>query len=140
MKVRMSIVSWEMERWGKRLKVKQACLIVLRSNDRFRKKGVWRNKGRIKVAYRKRKKKITEQFGSKMNGYLLENEELVWKKVIKIKKENKGKFHKIMNRDNSSLTDEMNIRRVWRILLKLLNIVSNKEVILNVCWFGICNR
>ena len=69
-----------------------------------------------------------------MCGNLQGNRKLFWKEARKIKNENKGNLFRIMNSDGAFVTDEMDVKGVWREHFENLhNIGSNEEVIVNVC-------
>src|SRR5678815_963144 len=76
-----------------------------------------------------------------MNGDLQGNRKLFWKEARKVKNENKGNLLRIMNRDAAFVTDEMNVRGVWKEHFEnLYNIDSNEEEIVNVCGFDGARR
>src|SRR5678816_3363944 len=76
-----------------------------------------------------------------MNGDLQGNRKLFWKEARKVKNENKGNLLRIMKRDGAFVTDEMDVRGVWREHFENLhNIGRNEEVRVNVCGFDGARR
>src|SRR5678816_1599067 len=74
-----------------------------------------------------------------MNGDLEGNRKLFWKEARKVKNENKGNLLRIMNRDGAFVTDEVDVRGVWKEHFEnLYNNGSNEEV--NVCRFDGARR
>ena len=81
------------------------------------------------------------KFGRRMNGDLHGNRNLFWKEARKVKNVNKGNLLRIMKRDGAFVTDEMDVRRVWKKHFEnVYNIGSNEEVIVNVCGFDGAKR
>ena len=61
-----------------------------------------------------RKREVNEQFGKKMNEDIHGNKKLFWKEVRKVGKERNGNLLNIMNRNRRLVTEEWEVRRLWR--------------------------
>src|SRR5678816_1679135 len=124
---------------------KEAWLNVLKANDEVSKERCLEfykeEKRNTKRCIRRRKQEVNEQFGRRMNEDIQGNRKLFWKEARKVKNENKGNLLRIMNRDGAFVTDEMDVRGVWKEHFENLhNINSNDEVIVNVCGFDGARR
>jgi hypothetical protein len=119
---------------------KEAWLKVLQAKDEILKERYMEEykeeRRKTKKCINKRKKEVNEQFGRKMNGDVQGNRKLFWKEVKKIKKDNKVNLQKIMDRNGTFVTDDLDVRRVWREHFESLhNVGGSDEVIVNVCGF-----
>src|SRR5678816_1162189 len=97
---------------------KEAWLNVLKANDEVSKERCLElykeEKRNTKRCIRRRKEEVNEQFERRMNGDLQGNRKLFWKKARKVKNENKGNLLRIMNRDDAFVTNEMDVRGMWK--------------------------
>src|SRR5678815_1288391 len=124
---------------------KEAWLNVLKANDEVSKERCLElykeEKRNTKRCIRRRKQEVNEQFGRRMNEDIQGNRKLFWKEARKVKNENKGNLLRIMNRDGAFVTDEMDVRGVWKEHFENLhNFGSNEEVIVNVSGFDGARR
>src|SRR5678815_67152 len=117
---------------------KESWLNVLKANDEVSRERCLElykeEKRNTKRCICRRKEEVNKQFGRRMNGDIQGNRKLFWKEARKVKNENKGNLLRIMNRDGVFVTDEIDVRGVWKEHFEnLYNIGSNKEVIVTVC-------
>ena len=134
MNVKSELWSEEVKQAVERKKV--AFLNVLKANDVISKErcmDVYREeRKKTKRCISMRKREVNEQFGKKMNEDIHGNKKLFWKEVRKVGKERNGNFSNIMNRNGTLVTEESEVRGVWREYFENLHKVgSNEEVIVN---------
>jgi hypothetical protein len=115
---------------------REAWLNVLKAKDEISKEScmeVYREERRkTKRCISGRKREVNEQFGRKMNEDVKGNKKLFWKEVRKVGKERNGNLSNIKNRNGTLVTDEAEVRKVWRDYFENLHKVgSNEEVIVN---------
>src|SRR5678815_3502330 len=92
------------------------------------------------MCIRRRKQEVNEQFERRMNGDLQWNRKLFWREARKVKNENMGNLLRIMNRVGAFVTDEMDVRGVWKEHFKNLYSIGSNEVIVNMCGFDGARR